>query len=193
MSDAWEPGQYARFRAEREQPFFDLLRARAAAPGRTRIDLGCGTGALTRILHERTGASETAGVDRSEAMLAGSERHAGGSVRFERSAIEAFTGEGLDLVFSNAALQWVADHEALFARLAGMLAAGGQLAVQMPATMSTRRTRSRTRSRGRHGTRGRSAATCARTLCVSQSGTRRRWRAGGSRNSTYACRSTSIV
>ncbi len=133
VSDAWEPGQYARFRAEREQPFFDLLALVRPIPGGRAVDLGCGTGALTRALHERTRAAETAGVDRSEAMLAGSARHAGGGVRFERGAIEAFAGEGLDLVFSNAALQWVVDHETLFARLAGALAVGGQLAVQMPA------------------------------------------------------------
>lgn len=133
MGDAWQPEQYARFRAERERPFHDLLALVKPIPGGRAVDLGCGGGALTRLLHERTGAAETVGVDRSAAMLAGCERHAGGGLRFERGDIEAFAGEGLDLVFSNAALQWVADHGALFARLAGTLRAGGQLAVQMPA------------------------------------------------------------
>lgn len=133
MGDAWRPEQYARFRAERERPFHDLLALVRPIAGGRAVDLGCGGGALTRLLHERTGAAETVGVDRSAAMLAGCERHAGGGLRFERGDIEAFAGEGLDLVFSNAALQWVADHGALFARLAGTLRAGGQLAVQMPA------------------------------------------------------------
>ena len=133
MGDAWQPEQYARFRAEREQPFYDLLALVQPVPGGRVVDLGCGTGALTRVLHERTRAAETVGVDRSQAMLAQSARHAGEGVRFERGDIAEFAGSELDVVFSNAALQWVDDHESLFPRLAAALKAGGQLAVQMPA------------------------------------------------------------
>ena len=132
MADTWQPEQYARFRAEREQPFHDLLALVAPVPGGRVVDLGCGTGVLTRVLHEHTGAAETVGVDRSEAMLATSAQHAGGGVRFEQGDIAAFAGRGLDVVFSNAALQWVDDHPALFPRLAATLGEGGQLAVQMP-------------------------------------------------------------
>ena len=132
MSDAWQPEQYARFRAEREQPFHDLLALVEPVPGGRVVDLGCGTGVLTRVLHEYTRASETVGVDRSEAMLAQSEQHAGGGVRFEQGDIATFAGTDLDVVFSNAALQWVDGHEALFPRLAATLREGGQLAVQMP-------------------------------------------------------------
>lgn len=130
--DAWQPDQYARFRAEREQPFHDLLALVTPAPGGRVADLGCGTGVLTRVLHEHTGATETVGVDRSDAMLAQSAIHAGDGVRFERGQIEAFASPGLDVVFSNAALQWVDNHTSLFARLAATLKPGGQLAVQMP-------------------------------------------------------------
>ena len=132
MSDSWQPEQYARFRAEREQPFHDLLALVEPVPGGRVVDLGCGTGVLTRVLHERTGAAETVGVDRSEAMLAQSAQHAGGGVRFEQGDIAAFAGSGFDVVFSNAALQWVPEHESLFPRLAATLGKGGQLAVQMP-------------------------------------------------------------
>lgn len=132
MGDAWQPDQYARFRAEREQPFHDLLALVEPVPGGRAVDLGCGTGVLTRVLHERTGAAETVGVDRSEAMLAQSAEHAGGGVRFEQADIASFDASGFDVVFSNAALQWVDGHEALFPRLAAMLGEGGQLAVQMP-------------------------------------------------------------
>ncbi|MCY4393017.1 MAG: methyltransferase domain-containing protein [Chloroflexi bacterium] len=132
MADTWQPEQYARFRAEREQPFHDLLALVEPVPGGRVVDLGCGTGVLTRVLHEHTGAAETVGFDRSEAMLATSAQHAGGGVRFEQGDIAAFAGRGLDVVFSNAALQWVDDHPALFPRLAATLGVGGQLAVQMP-------------------------------------------------------------
>ena len=132
VSDAWQPEQYARFRAEREQPFHDLLALVEPVHGGRVVDLGCGTGVLTRVLHEGTGAAETVGVDRSEAMLAQSAQYAGDGVRFEQGAIEAFAEDGLDVVFSNAALQWVPDHESLFPQLAATLGEGGQLAVQMP-------------------------------------------------------------
>ncbi len=133
--DGWQPDQYARFRREREQPFYDLLDLVAPVPGGRVVDLGCGTGVLTRALHERTRAAETVGVDRSAAMLEQSAQHAGGGVRFEAGDIAEFTGldgGGLDVIFANASIQWVDDHESLFPRLAATLKPGGQLAVQMP-------------------------------------------------------------
>ncbi len=134
--DGWQPDQYARFKAEREQPFYDLLDLVEPVPGGRVVDLGCGTGVLTRVLHERTQAAETVGMDRSEAMLEQSAQHVGEGVRFERGDIADFTGlggSGLDVVFANASIQWVEDHESLFPRLAATLKPGGQLAVQMPA------------------------------------------------------------
>ena len=131
--DAWQPDQYARFKAEREQPFYDLLDLVTPVPGGRVVDLGCGTGKLTRVLHERTQAAETTGVDRSDAMLEQSAQHAGGGVRFERGDIADFSDSGLDVVFANASIQWVPDHASLFPRLAATLGPGGQLAVQMPA------------------------------------------------------------
>lgn len=131
--DEWQPDQYARFKAEREQPFYDLLDLVEPVPGGRVVDLGCGTGALTRVLHERTEAAETTGVDRSDAMLEQSAQHAGGGVRFERGDIAEFAGSGLDVVFANASIQWVENHPTLFPRLAATLKPGGQLVVQMPA------------------------------------------------------------
>ena len=131
--DGWQPDQYARFRAEREQPFYDLLDLVQPVPGGRVVDLSCGTGALTRVLHERMQAAETLGLDRSEAMLEQSAQHAGGGVRFEHGDISEFSASGLDVVFANASIQWVEDHVSLFPRLASTLRPGGQLAVQMPA------------------------------------------------------------
>lgn len=136
MIDTWNPQQYEKFQREREQPFFDLLAMVKPAPNLRIVDLGCGTGKQTRILHERLQARETIGIDRSPKMLEGqaaSARPAG--LRFEVGAIEDFPprGETFDVVFSNAALHWVDDHEMLLPRLAGALREGGQLAFQVPA------------------------------------------------------------
>ncbi len=133
MGSAWDPEQYGRFHAERSQPFFDLLALVRPHPGMRVLDLGCGTGELTRLLHDRLHAGETIGIDRSESMLAKSTAFAGNGVHFERADLRAFRpGQPFDLTFSNAALHWVPDHEGVFRRLTGWLADSGQLAIQVP-------------------------------------------------------------
>lgn len=133
-ADSWDPAQYERFSDERSAPFFDLLALVAPVAGGQAVDLGCGTGELTRVLHERTGAGTTVGIDSSEAMLTKSRSHAGDGLSFELQDIADWVpGDPVDLVFSNAALHWVDDHPALFARLTAALQPGGQLAVQVPA------------------------------------------------------------
>ncbi|HYC91242.1 MAG TPA: methyltransferase domain-containing protein [Thermoanaerobaculia bacterium] len=129
----WSPEQYARFAAERKQPFTDLLSLIERHPRMRVVDLGCGTGELTRELHESLGAEETVGIDESETMLLKAGHFGGEMLRFEQGNIEAFvTDRPYDLIFSNAALHWIADHEALLARLTSFLSVRGQLAVQMP-------------------------------------------------------------
>jgi len=129
---SWDPAQYERFKDERAQPFRDLVALIEPRPHMRIADLGCGTGELTRELHEELAASETIGIDSSETML--SKATPSGSLRFELGDITAFTSDlPIDLIFSNAALHWIPDHERLFARLISLLAPHGQLAVQMPA------------------------------------------------------------
>lgn len=142
MGSVWNPDQYERFAEERRQPFFDLLDlvvpSEGPAPEMRVIDLGCGTGELTRSLHERLQARTTLGVDRSETMLERSAEHVCAGLSFQLTDLaDALDGQRFDLVFSNAALQWVDDHEALFGRLAAALEDGGQLAVQVPANHDT--------------------------------------------------------
>jgi trans-aconitate 2-methyltransferase len=135
----WDPQQYERFVAERSQPFSELLDLVRPRPGMRVIDLGCGTGRLTRELHERLKAVATLGIDNSEEML-GQARSlmegGGGGLGFKLSDIAADLsafGGPYDLVFSHAALHWVDDHPTLLGRLTALVAPGGQLAVQVPA------------------------------------------------------------
>jgi len=135
-TDTWNPQQYEKFQQEREQPFFDLLDLVRPAPVMRVVDLGCGTGKQTRIVHDRLQARETIGIDRSAKML-NSQRNSAmpTGLRFEVGTIEDFPGSHapFDLIFSNAALHWVDDHEVLLPRLASALTPGGQLAFQVPA------------------------------------------------------------
>lgn len=134
---AWDPELYARFQAERSQPFSDLAGLVRPRAGMAVIDLGCGGGELTARLHAHLAAASTLGVDSSEAMLQQARRRTAPGLTFEAGDIDrlesaAWGTRRYDLVFSNAALQWVSDHEALLPRLRGLVAPGGQLAVQLP-------------------------------------------------------------
>jgi trans-aconitate 2-methyltransferase len=131
--DSWDPDRYGRFAGERAEPFFDLLSLVRPVPGGRVVDLGCGSGELTVRLHRRLEAAETVGLDSSRAMLERAAGLAGDGLRFELQDVAAFGGGGWDVVFSNAALHWLPDHETLFGRLVAGLGQGGQLAVQMPA------------------------------------------------------------
>lgn len=130
----WNPDQYEHFKSERRQPFDDLVALIEKRPRMRVVDLGCGTGELTRSLHDHLAADETIGIDNSEAMLLKTAVFGSEVLRFERGDIEAFVSDKpFDLIFSNAALHWVPNHEALLHRLASFLSPHGQLAIQMPA------------------------------------------------------------
>jgi trans-aconitate 2-methyltransferase len=136
MSDqsqsAWDPGQYNRFAAEREQPFWDLAALVQPVSSPSVVDLGCGDGRLTAALHERLGAKRTLGIDWSPAMLSGAAANARDGVTFEAGDIGSWRDDGVDVVFSNAALQWVADHPRVLRQWREGLRPNGQLCVQMP-------------------------------------------------------------
>ena len=153
---AWDPAQYHKFRDERAAPFEDLIAllleaAGSPAPGRgagdggrlaglgleTIVDLGCGTGELTARLAAMAPGARVVGLDSSTSMLAKARALEGarprGDLRFVEGAIETWSPERpVSLLFSHAALQWVDGHEALFRRLASLVAPGGHLLVQMP-------------------------------------------------------------
>lgn len=128
---AWNPDQYEKFKDERTRPALDLISMMSATPGGHGIDLGCGTGELTHLLRSRLKLSSVIGLDSSSEML--SRASAGDGVSFIAGDIRRWSAlAAYDVIFSNAALQWVGDHRGLFARLRAALRPGGQLAVQMP-------------------------------------------------------------
>jgi trans-aconitate 2-methyltransferase len=132
-ADAWDPAQYNRFAAEREQPFWDLAALLVPVPGPTMADLGCGDGRLTAALHDKVGASSSIGVDSSTAMIGEAAARVTDALRFEHGDIGSWERPGrFDIVFANASLQWVPDHPATLRRWVRSLRPGGQVAVQVP-------------------------------------------------------------
>lgn len=132
MPDAWDPSQYLKFIDHRLRPALDLL-ARIDAPApRTVFDLGCGPGNVTALLAVRWPDARITGVDGSAAMLARARADHPG-LAWQQADLAAWEPAGpVDLLYSNAALHWLDDHERLFPRLMGFVAHGGVLAVQMP-------------------------------------------------------------
>lgn len=130
----WDANQYLKFADQRARPFYDLLARVEVREAGFIADLGCGPGNLTRILAERWPGAAVVGVDSSAEMLtAARANRLPGRVEFVQADIMTWTPDRpVDLLISNAALHWVPDHAALFARLAGLLAPAGTLAVQIP-------------------------------------------------------------
>lgn len=131
---SWDADQYLRFADERTQPCRDLAARVGIANPRRIIDLGCGPGNSTAVLAERWPDAEIIGLDSSPEMI-DSARRGYPSGRWMVGDIATWTSEQegpCDVVFSNAALQWVDDHAATFPRLLAQVAPGGALAVQMP-------------------------------------------------------------
>jgi len=128
----WNPGQYLKFEDERTRPSQDLLRRVPLAQAGRCVDLGCGPGNSTALLVERFPRAAIIGVDTSPGMIAKA-RERLPALTFEQADISVWQpGEGVDLIFANAVLQWVPDHPNLLPRLASILNPGGCLAVQMP-------------------------------------------------------------
>ncbi len=128
----WSPETYARFRGLRLRPALDLLAQVGELPKGEVVDLGCGDGAVAEALAVRLPGRVLRGVDSSQAMLAQA-RGLGIYTSLEAVDIAGWRPETPPaLIYSNAALQWLPDHASLMPRLAGYLAPGGVLAVQMP-------------------------------------------------------------
>lgn len=127
----WDPEQYHKFQSERAAPFFDLLKLVQVRSSMQVVDLGCGTGELTLQLADALPGSNVLGFDLSLEMLEKARPYTNSTLRFEHGNLTELTGTW-DLIFSNAALQWSDNHEALIPSLFGKLRSGGQLAVQIP-------------------------------------------------------------
>ncbi len=129
---AWDPAQYLSFGDHRLRPALDLLMRIPAESPRTVVDLGCGTGNVTRHLRRRWPAAKLIALDSSSEMLARARAEAP-EIEFAQADAATWTPQApVDVLYSNALLHWLPDHGTLFARLAGCVAAGGVLAVQMP-------------------------------------------------------------
>jgi trans-aconitate 2-methyltransferase len=130
----WNADQYLKFADERTRPCRDLVAAIAVPKVQRVIDLGCGPGNSTNVLAARWPEAEIIGLDNAASMIqvARTERPDRTWIRSDISEWAAAEGESFDVVFSNAALHWIENHEWLFPKLLGHVRPGGVLAAQVP-------------------------------------------------------------
>jgi len=148
-SPAWDPDRYLRYADERGRPFLDLLARVGAVDPRVVVDLGCGPGNLTSLLAERWPTAVVTGVDSSAAMIrvaSDSASHmtadttadttAAERLVFHRADLRDWLGaappRSVDVLVSNATLQWVPGHLDLLPALVAAVTPGGWLAFQVP-------------------------------------------------------------
>jgi len=129
---SWDPQLYLRFGADRTRPAVDLAARIEIAEPRRVIDLGCGPGNSTAVLRARWPSAELVGLDNDPEMLAVAEQSDPRVQWMRGDAATWETAAEYDVVFSNAMLQWLPDHEAALPRLFDAVAPGGALAVQTP-------------------------------------------------------------
>jgi trans-aconitate 2-methyltransferase len=132
MAHTWDPDRYLTYADERGRPFVELIaRVPAVAPA-TVTDLGCGPGNLTALLAARWPGAVVTGIDSSAEMIEAARRavpdldFAVGDLRDWQPA------EPVDVLVSNATLQWVPGHLELLPRLVAAVRPGGRLAFQVP-------------------------------------------------------------
>jgi trans-aconitate 2-methyltransferase len=141
----WDPKVYLRYADERGRPFHELIRRVDATAPRSVVDLGCGPGNLTETLPRRWPQATVVGIDSSAEMIAAARDSAAGRANttdridamrlsYEIADVRDYMPIGVDVLITNAMLQWIPDHQPLVARWAAALNPGGWLALQVPAS-----------------------------------------------------------
>lgn len=139
QSTTWDPDRYLRFADQRARPFHDLIaRIGADAPARV-VDLGCGPGNVTALLADRWPDAAVLGLDSSAEMIEAAQSRARtegtgpGSLEFRRADLRDWRSqEPVDVVVTNATLQWVPGHLNLLTDLLQQIVPGGWFAMGVP-------------------------------------------------------------
>lgn len=129
---SWDPERYGKFSDERLRPALDLLAQVELEDPDHIVDLGCGSGAALPALAARWPHASLTAVDNSAEMLAKAREALPAADFVAADAGRWRPTTPVDLIFSNAVLHWLDDHERLVPELLAHLKPGGVLAVQVP-------------------------------------------------------------
>jgi trans-aconitate 2-methyltransferase len=132
MTRDWDAATYDRVSAPQVEWAQKVLERLPLSGDETVLDAGCGSGRVTQLLLERLPRGHVVAVDSAPSMV----EHAREALDPQRTTVlqanltELVLDEPVDAVFSNAVFHWIADHDALFARLHAALRPGGRLVAQ---------------------------------------------------------------
>lgn len=126
-TQSWSAERYARtarFVSDLGMPVVELL---APVAGERILDLGCGDGALTEKLAALS--AQVVGVDSSADFVAAAKARGLDARLMNAEALDL--AETFDAVFSNAALHWMRDQDAVMRGVYSVLRPGGRFVVEM--------------------------------------------------------------
>ncbi len=130
----WNPEHYLKYGQQRTRAAADLADRVPLQSPTTIVDLGCGPGNSTHILRSRWPDAEITGVDSSEEMLLQARQSSPDLTWIQADATSWTPDQPVDLVYSNAALQWIPRHAILIRHLLSYVASDGVLAFQIPSS-----------------------------------------------------------
>ena len=131
MPRDWDATTYERLSAPMTAMGTDVLDRLILRGDETVLDAGCGTGGVTRLLHERLPEGHVIAVDGSPSMVEEARARLPADVDVRQADLLALElEEPVDAILSTATFHWILDHERLFARLHAALRPGGRLVAQ---------------------------------------------------------------
>jgi trans-aconitate 2-methyltransferase len=132
MTDIWSAQQYLKFANERTIPALDLIKRIDVSNPQHIFDLGCGAGNITLLMQQRWPRAKIMGIDSSEDML-NKARALSSQIEWVHTDLQTWQPQfQADIVFSNATLQWINNHQNILPQLLGLVAPDGVLAIEMP-------------------------------------------------------------
>jgi trans-aconitate 2-methyltransferase len=128
---SWQGATYDRLSTPMEAMGREVLERLPLDGSETVIDAGCGSGRVTEALVERLPHGRVIGVDASASMIDAARERLGDRVELHVADLATFDlGVQADAILSTATFHWIADHDALFARVHAHLRPGGRLVAQ---------------------------------------------------------------
>ena len=128
---SWSGAEYDRLSTPMEAMGREVLERLSLDGAETVIDAGCGSGRVTEALIARLPRGRVIGVDASASMIDAARERLGDRAELHVADLVSFDlGVEADAILSTATFHWIADHDALFARLRAHLRDGGHLVAQ---------------------------------------------------------------